>query len=314
MSLLEVEVTACRSAGEVTVVELRPANGAALPGFTAGAHLDLHLPGGLVRQYSLWNDPAETDRYLIAVRLLEAGRGGSRAVSRLRAGDRLRIGRPRNAFALDEAASRSILLAGGIGITPLMAMAHRLSSLGADFELHYRARPEASALVEEISLAPWAQRAQFHFEGSDAEFDMAGLIGRHAAGRHLYICGPEGFMAAARNAALAPDLGWPEEAIHTEHFSAAPAAGGAGFRVQTARDGRWFDIPEDRTILEVLVEAGFDIPSSCEQGICGTCRTGVLSGIPDHRDLCMTAKERSSNRYIAPCCSRSLTAELVLDL
>ncbi len=314
MSSLEVEVAACRTAGEVTVVELRAPSGAALPAFTAGAHLDVHLPGGLVRQYSLWNDPAETRRYLIAVRRLEAGRGGSRAVSELGAGDRLTVSAPRNAFALDEQASQSVLLAGGIGITPLMAMAHRLAAIGAGFALHYRARPEAAALVEDIASTSWASRASFHFDGRDEDFDMASVIGPYAAGRHLYVCGPEGFMAAARGAAIDPALGWPDEAVHMEHFSAVPAAGGATFRVQTARDGRWFDVPEDRTILEVLVEAGFDIPSSCEQGVCGTCRTGVLSGTPDHRDLCMTAKERASNRYIAPCCSRSLTAELVLDL
>lgn len=295
----------------VVMLELENVSDGMLPAFSAGSHIDVHLPGSLVRQYSLCNDPAERHRYRIAIRRMADGRGGSIAAHSLSAGSRLTIGTPRNAFSLVEGAPRSVLMAAGIGVTPLVAMAHRLRALDMPFDLHFRVNGARVAMVEALTEGIAPERVCLHVGEGREDFDFRTSIGHYEPGTHLYLCGPPGFVEAGRKAAS----NWPPEAVHSESFiAAAPGDGDVAFSVQTASDGAWHLVPADRTMLEVLAEAGYAIPTSCEQGICGTCRTGVLDGIPDHRDLCLSAADQQSNAFITPCCSRSMTEQLVLDL
>ena len=324
--LLRVRVAAKSMLAEgICGLELVAADGGALPAFTAGAHIDLHLGPGLVRPYSLCNDPQETHRYRLGVLRESASRGGSAAVhERLRVGDTLQIGRPRNLFALAEPLQqgRHRLLAGGIGITPLLAMARTLHRAGADFRLHVAARTRARlAYADELAAAPWAGRVHIHLDdGPESDrLDLGRLLADRRDGDHLYLCGPAGLIAAARNAAAA--AGWPATQVHIESFGAptgaplgadTPTAG--GFELQLARSGRVIHVAPDQTALQALHAAGCDVPSSCEQGICGTCLTPVLSGTPDHRDHYLEPDEQAANDQFLPCCSRAKSARLVVDL
>jgi vanillate O-demethylase ferredoxin subunit len=272
----------------------------------------------MTRQYSLRNDPAERHRYCIGVLREVAGRGGSAHMhDRLKVGDTIETSLPRNAFALDEQAPFSLLLAGGIGVTPILSMAHRLSALGRDFAFHYGARSlSRMAFRDELQASAFADKMRFHLDDGPAEqkLDLAALLSRRPAGAHLYACGPAGFLDAVIAAARSD---WPSEAVHREYFanaSTTAAAGDRPFRVTLAGDGRSFDVAPGRSIVEVLAENGIAIPVSCEQGICGTCVTRVVSGVPDHRDLVLTDRQRAAGDSMTPCCSRALTDELVLDL
>ncbi|WAJ39154.1 PDR/VanB family oxidoreductase [Pseudomonas sp. GOM7] len=316
--MIEVIIRAMRLEAEgILGLELVAADGAPLPPFEAGAHIDLHLPNGLIRQYSLCNDPAERQRYRIAVLRDAASRGGSQAVHEsLRIGQRLSIGAPRNLFALDEQAPRSLLLAGGIGITPLLSMAWRLHALGADFELHQCVRSgKLAAFAERLASAPFAAHTHLHRDDGDAaqKLDLPALLAAEPAGSQLYVCGPNGFMEYVLDSARAQ--GWAEERLHREYFAAPEAeSGGGAFTLRIASSGLELQVPEDRTALEVLEDAGFDIPVSCGQGICGTCLTRVVDGQPEHRDLFLSEEEKARNDQFTPCCSRSRSACLVVDL
>jgi len=297
---------------------LVPVEGTTLPAFTAGAHVDVHLPGGLVRQYSLCNPPGETHRYQIGVLRDAASRGGSQAVHEaLHEGTELTISAPRNLFALSDNAPHHLLLAGGIGITPLLAMAEQLSAQGASFELHHCTRSrDRTPFVPRITAASYASKAHHHFDDGDAaqKLDIAAALAKAPAGTHLYVCGPQGFMDAVLNAGRA--AGWPEERLHREYFAAAPVdhSGDGSFELEIASTGRVIPVRADQTALAALIDAGLDIPMSCEQGVCGTCLTGVKVGKPDHRDQYLTAEEREACDQFLPCCSRSMSARLVLDL
>jgi vanillate O-demethylase ferredoxin subunit len=294
-----------------------------LPAFSAGAHVDLHLGPGLVRPYSLCNDPAETHRYCLGVLREPASRGGSAAVhERLAVGDTLLIGRPRNLFGLAEPLQhgRHLLLAGGIGITPLLAMARTLHRAGADFRLHVAARTRARlAFADDLAGAAWSDRVHIHLDDGPApqRLDLATLLSARRADDHLYLCGPAGMITAARTAAVA--AGWPSSHIHIESFGAAVPTADAGtlpgsFELELARSGRVIVVAPDQTALQALHAAGCELPSSCEQGICGTCLTPVLSGIPDHRDQYLEPDEQAANDQFLPCCSRARSARLVVDL
>lgn len=316
--MIEVIIRAMRLEAEgILGLELVAADGAPLPPFEAGAHIDLHLPNGLVRQYSLCNDPRERHRYRIAVLRDAASRGGSQAVHELlRIGQRLNISAPRNLFALDEQAPRSLLLAGGIGITPLLAMAWQLYALGADFDLHQCVRSgRLAAFAERLAIAPFAAHTHLHRDDGAAEqkLDLPALLAAEPPGSQLYVCGPNGFMEYVLDSARAQ--GWAEERLHREYFAAPQGEGGGGaFTLRIASSGQELRVPEDRTALEVLEDAGFDIPVSCGQGICGTCVTRVLDGQPEHRDLFFSDEERARNDQFTPCCSRARSACLVVDL
>lgn len=307
------------AADGIVALELVADDGADLPSFTAGAHIDLHLGPGLIRQYSLCGDPADRSRYRLGILHDPASRGGSTAVHNgLLAGTSVTISRPRNSFPLDETAPRSVLIAGGIGVTPLLAMAYRLHAIGGDFLLRYCTRSRTkTAFLAELTEAPFAPSVAFaHDDGpAEARFDPArDLPAELLRGAHLYVCGPTGFMEWVLSGARA--LGWPEDRLHLEYFAAPVLATepGDAFRVRAALTGIEVEVPADRSIADVLLKAGIRISVSCEQGICGACLTPVLEGRPDHRDVFQTDAEKASNAQITVCCSRSLDPLLVLDL
>lgn len=302
----------------VCTFELVEAGGRPLPAFSAGSHIDVRLPGGLTRQYSLCNDPTETHRYLIGVLREPASRGGSASMhDKVNEGTLLEISAPKNHFPLAHDARRSLLLAGGIGITPILCMAERLAIAGADFELHYCARsPARAAFLQRIRSAAFAPRATFHFDDGDAsqKLDLPALLAAPAEGTHLYVCGPKGFMDAVLGTARA--RGWPEARLHFEFFGAevGPSVSDDSFEVKLASSGRTVRVAKDRSVVRALAEAGVVVQTSCEQGVCGTCLTRVLEGVPDHRDLYLTPEEQAANDQFTPCCSRAKTPLLVLDL
>jgi vanillate O-demethylase ferredoxin subunit len=318
MSELKVRVAARTIEAEgVCGFELLPLEGEVLPAFEAGAHIDIHLGGGMVRQYSLCNAPHERHRYQVGVLREPASRGGSAAMhDEVRAGDIITISVPKNHFPLAPA-GRSVLFAGGIGITPILAMAEALCTTGNRFELHYSARsPERAAFRARIVAAPFADSAHFHYDSGAAgqQLDLAKVLGTPDAGTHIYVCGPGGYIDHVLG--VAATLGWPPAQLHREYFSAAPidASGDAAFDVKLAGSGQVVTIPAGRTVVAVLAEHGIDIPVSCEQGVCGTCLTRVLDGLPDHRDVYLTDEERAANDQFTPCCSRAKGTMLVLDL
>lgn len=316
---LSVRVAAKKAeAQDICSFELVEVSGRGLPAFSAGSHVDIHLGDGLTRQYSLCNDPAESHRYLIAVLRDPATRGGSLAMhDRVQVGDLLQISAPKNHFALAHDAQRHLLLAGGIGVTPILCMAERLAATGAEFEMHYCTRSrERTAFAGRIAAAPFAPRVQLHFDDGPAgqRFDIAARLATPEPGTHLYVCGPKGFMDAVL--ASARQQGWPESQLHWEFFAAevASKATDESFEVQVASSGRVVVVPKSQTVVQALAAAGIEVPTSCEQGVCGTCITRVIEGIPDHKDLYFTPEEQAANDQFTPCCSRAKSARLVLDL
>jgi vanillate O-demethylase ferredoxin subunit len=297
--------------------ELVPVGGGALPGFEAGAHVDVHLPGNLVRQYSLCNPPAETHRYQIGVLRDANSRGGSEAMhDQIDVGTVLTISEPKNHFPLVDA-KRTLLLAGGIGVTPILAMAETLAAKGAAFEMHYCARsPEKAAFKQRLGESHLRDLVHFHYDTGDAaqKLDMAALLANPQPDTHLYVCGPQGFMDYVLSTAKAQ--GWPQAQLHVEYFSAAAVdtSGDQPFDVKLASSGKTFTIPTGKTVIKVLEAAGVEIPYSCEEGVCGTCLTRVLEGVPDHRDMYLTEEEQAANDQFTPCCSRAKSKLLVLDL
>lgn len=312
---LRVRIAHKRAEAEgVCSLELHSQDGELLPPFEAGAHIDLVLPG-VVRQYSLCNDPAERHRYLVGVLHEPQSRGGSRCVhEQLREGDALQISHPRNLFPLSPEAPHSVLFAGGIGITPILAMAEQLAREGRSFELHYAVRSASrAAFAERLRAASYAARVRLHVDTAGRPaLDFASVLRDAGEASHLYVCGPRGFIDAAL--AGARRLGWAEARLHTEYFSAAPHAPGDAFDLVLARSGRVVRVAAGQSAVAALGDAGVEVPVSCEQGICGTCLTPVIEGEPDHRDSFLTPEERSRNDCFTPCCSRAKTARMTVDL
>jgi vanillate monooxygenase ferredoxin subunit len=318
-SMLSVRVTRkAVEAEDICSFELASADGSPLPAFSAGSHVDVQLPGGLTRQYSLCNDPAEGHRYLIGVLRDPASRGGSVAMhDQVQEGTLLQISPPKNHFALAHEAPRHLLLAGGIGVTPILCMAERLAATGAAFEMHYAARSHArTAFLDRIQASAFATQVAFHFDDGapSQKLDIAAVLAAQPADTHLYVCGPKGFMDAVLGTARA--AGWPESRIHFEFFGAEvqPQVGDGSFEVQLASSGRVITVAPDQTVLAALDKAGVVVPSSCEQGVCGTCLTRVISGTPDHRDQYLLPEEQAAGDQFLPCCSRAKSPRLVLDL
>jgi len=307
-----------QEAQDICTFELVAADGSQLPAFTAGSHIDVHIPGGLTRQYSLCNAPQETHRYVIGVLRDAASRGGSVAMhDAVQAGSELQISQPKNHFELASEATRSLLLAGGIGVTPLLSMAEALSAQGAPFDMHYCSRSkERTAFVERIEGAPFSAQVQLHFDDGDAaqKLDIPALFSAPRAGQHLYVCGPKGFMDAVLTAAQA--AGWAAAQLHSEFFAAEVQSldSDGSFEVELLDSGQVVVVAKDQTVVQALVAAGVDVPTACEQGVCGTCLTRVVSGTPDHRDQYLTADEHAANDQFLPCCSRSLSQRLVIAL
>lgn len=315
---LDVRVRARREeANGICSFELEPVAGVPLPSFSAGAHIDVHVPAGPVRQYSLCSDPQDRNFWRIGVLREQASRGGSSGMhDAAKVGTVLKVSAPKNLFTLTEA-PHSVLVAGGIGVTPILAMAQQLHREGKPFELHYCARaPERMAFRDEIGAGPFADRASMYFteQPGSRQFDAVTAFGAAPPGAHLYVCGPAGFMdhvlASARTA------GWSEERLHREHFAGAvqETGGDQPFQLRLAKSGTTLDVPVGKTALQVLLENGIDVNYSCESGVCGTCITAVLDGMPDHRDTCLMDSERADNKLFTPCCSRAKSPALVLDL
>ncbi len=303
------------TATDVVAVELEPVGNVTLPTAQAGAHIDLHLPNGLVRQYSLTNGPGESGCYRIGVKLVEDSRGGSRFVNQeLAEGDELDISEPRPSFPLRRDATRTVLVAGGIGVTPLLAMAQTLERSGLPVELHYFARSDDHLAFPEIR-STLADIVRPHV-GLDPAATAAGLrqvIGEHHDASHLYICGPPPMLDAART--IATELGWPEDAVHFEYFgNAADPDRSSTFELSLARSAKTLTVGPGQSILDVLQDAGIAIASSCEQGACGTCVATVIDGEPDHQDVRLSAAERAAGDRIMTCVSRARSPRLVLDL
>ncbi|RMV07765.1 PDR/VanB family oxidoreductase [Pseudomonas savastanoi] len=302
---------------DICSFELVRADGELLPPFTAGAHIDVHLPDGLIRQYSLCNAPNERHRYLIGVLNDPASRGGSRSLhEQIQSGAQLRISEPRNLFPLAGNSRRTLLFGGGIGITPILCMAEQLALEGADFELHYCVRSvERGAFIERLKRSSFADRVTLHLDKQPTTaLDAANVLAQPQPDTHLYVCGPGGFMQHILDSARAAD--WSEDNLHREYFSAEPAdtSNDGSFSIEIASTGQVLAVPANKTVAQVLESHGIDIPLSCEQGVCGTCLTRVLKGIPDHRDLFLTEDEQALNDQFTPCCSRSKTPLLVLDI
>jgi vanillate O-demethylase ferredoxin subunit len=320
-SILVTVAKKIREAEDICSFELVGQGGAPLPPFSAGAHIDVRVNDSITRQYSLCNSPSERHRYVIGVLKDPNSRGGSTAMHEdVKEGDTLEISAPKNHFPL-EVAPHTLLLAGGIGVTPILCIAERLAETGASFDMHYCTRGrERTAFYERIVGSPFAARVAFHFDdGAPAQkLDLAAVLRGSPVGTHLYVCGPGGFIDHVKNTAR--ELGWGAERVHFEYFGASPAmlAGGltdgAQFQVKIASTGACYTVPGGRTVVQVLHEAGLAVPVSCEQGVCGTCITRVLEGVPDHRDLYFTDEEHAANDQFTPCCSRAKTPVLVLDL
>lgn len=323
--LVSVQVRSIRiEADGVRSFELRPDKGTSLPAAQAGSHIDVHIPGGLVRQYSITN-PGEHQCYVIGVNLDAKSRGGSQHMhEKLQVGDRLQISAPRNHFQLNEQASLSVLIAGGIGITPLLAMVRRLLSLDLAFVLYYCARSrDRAAFVDELGgLVRDVPKARletvFDDEAGVASLDLSAVIERHP-GAHFYCCGPAPLLDAFVSASSVID---PEH-VHVEYFAGASAASGtpagqdatsSAFKVRLARSNIEVEVLPHVSILDALANRGVSVLNSCREGICGSCETAVLEGTPDHRDRVLSPSERAANNTMMVCVSRCHGASLLLDL
>jgi vanillate O-demethylase ferredoxin subunit len=305
-------------AHDICSFDLVDPTGATLPPFSAGSHIDVHVKEQITRQYSLCNDSVENHRYHIAVLRDPVSRGGSRAMhDQLHVGDLVRVSAPKNHFPLARNARRSLLLAGGIGITPILCMAERLATNGSAFVLHYCTRSrDRTAFRERIEHSTFANHVEFHFDDGEEtqKFDIRALLDQPRNDTHLYVCGPTGFMNAALDTARTS--GWPEAQLHYEFFGAvvANANGSAEFEVKLSSSGRIVAVPSNKSVVQALSEIGVEIPTSCEQGVCGTCLTRVLEGEPAHKDMFLTPNEQAKNDQFLPCCSRAKSKRLVLDL
>jgi ferredoxin-NADP reductase len=297
--------------------ELVAPEGGDLPAFTAGCHIDLHLPNGMIRSYSLVNDQCERNRYVVAVNKDAASRGGSRFVHEtVRPGDILTISQPRNNFALQESAAHSVLIAGGIGITPLLAMIRRLETLGRSWELFYAARTRpATAFLDELNAlrpnGPANIHLNFDQESPGRLLDLAAIVKDAPKDAHLYCCGPVSMLEAFE----ATTADRPGDHVHVEYFKARekPAVAG-GFEVKLARSHRTIAVQVGQSILNALLDAGVAASYACTEGVCGTCETRVIDGVPDHRDLFLSKEEQAANKSMMICCSGSKSPTLVLDV
>ncbi|WJD72328.1 PDR/VanB family oxidoreductase [Pseudomonas asiatica] len=300
-------------AKDVVLIELRAVDGRSLPPFSAGSHLEILVPGNLPRHYSLLNAPDEHDRYVIAVGLAPESRGGSRYLhQQLRLGDTLACSLPRNHFPLNERLDRYCLVAGGIGITPILAMLRWFQANGKDWRLVYSARNRQRAAFYETLCELDPVRVRMHFDDeAGGHLDTAQLLDTLRDGEHLYACGPAPMLDALQGAA-----GARAERVHIERFSAAPVstASDTGFTVHLQRSDRSLWVGPEQSILEALEAHGIQLPFSCRSGICGSCETTVCAGNPEHRDLILSDAEKADGRSLMICVSRALSDSLVLDL
>jgi len=301
--------------GNIAVMEFESATSTTLPKVEAGAHIDVHLPNGMVRQYSLCQNPNDEGKFRLGILRDPESRGGSvSAFDEIKDGMQIQVSEPKNLFPLLKA-KHSVLIGGGIGITPLITMAYQLAHEGTSFELHYcGASPENCAFVDEIKNGELAKYTTFHFksEGASHRAFFESAIKDIDLESHIYTCGPVGFMDWVINLATTHDF--PEQQIHKEYFQVETDTSGDSFEVVAERSGKIIMVEAGETILQALAKEGIEIEMSCEQGVCGTCMCDVIEGEPDHRDVYFTDEEKASNEQILVCCSRSKTPRLILDI
>ncbi|MGV3491968.1 MAG: PDR/VanB family oxidoreductase [Devosia sp.] len=302
-------------AATIRQVELVSADGKPLPPFTAGSHINLKLPGDLSRSYSLTNGPDVTDRYIIGVNRDAASRGGSvYVVDQLQVGDVLPVDPPHNTFHLVEDAEQSAFFAGGIGITPILAMIRQLEALGKPWKLYYAARDRATAaFLPELEALEAAQpgRVNLHFDAEAGRvFPLLKIAATIPKVAHLYCCGPGKMIEVFRASA-----GWrPEDNVHIEHFVGVKSKPTMAFDVELKRKGKTFHVPIGESILDVLLKNDVYVSHSCKEGVCGSCETRVLEGVPEHMDNVLSSREKASNELIMVCCSGCSSGKLVLDI
>jgi len=300
-------------ADDIVILDLRDPRGADLPAWSAGAHIDVNLGPDMVRQYSLCGDPGDPTVWRIAVLKEKAGRGGSARVhEELHEGVEVDVRGPRNNFAF-EPVERYVFIAGGIGITPLLPMAAAAQAAGADWVLHYGGRARSSMAFRDAIQERWGARVIIHPQDESGLLDLDTLLGRPQPGTLVYCCGPEPLLLAVE----ARCKSWPAGTLHTERF--APREVGEpvlrdSFEIRLAKSGLTLVVPPDKSILAVIEQAGVQVLSSCQEGTCGTCETGLLEGIADHRDSLLTAEEQAANDTMMICVSRAACPRLVLDL
>jgi vanillate O-demethylase ferredoxin subunit len=301
----------------VKLFDLRPLDSSPLANFSAGAHIDIVTPSA-TRQYSLCNDPKESHRYLVGIALDENSRGGSQWLhNELHLGDTVTISSPRNHFALTDNQTHSVFIAGGIGITPIVAMILALESKEQTWELHYTAKHQASAplleLLAQTSAACKHGKIHYYFtqDTRAKRVDLTQVVKQAPATSHFYCCGPtrliDTFAETTRSL--------PPEQVHFERFSADDVKfADGGFVIALSKSNMELNVPAGQSILEVLQTQKINVPCACREGICGSCEIRVLDGIPDHRDSVLTDAEKQSNTTIMACCSGALTDKLVLDI
>lgn len=320
---MSAEIQSCRvvavnaEAEDIVSLRLLPVSGG-LHDFEAGAHIRLRLSREIVRAYSLCNGPDDRDAYVIAVKREPASTGGSAAVHALRVGDEVEVSAPQNAFAVDRSSSHLVLVAGGIGITPIIGMAREAAARGHSFELHYFARGAAwAAFAEELGACAWGDRVRFHYgyEASRVEAEMQLLLRERRADSDVYVCGPLPLIDLMKKLAAA---NWPAERVHWESFGGAavlpPPSESRVVEVRLARANRTITVAPDETILQALLANDVDVPFSCREGQCGMCVVDVIEGVPDHRDDFLNDAVKASGDCMAVCVSRAKTPALVLDL
>lgn len=296
-------------------IELVPPRGEHFPAFEPGAHIDLHLASGLVRSYSLLNPSSETHRYVVGVQVDPKGRGGSRFIhENFRVGMSIPLSAPRNLFALDKTASHSVLIAGGIGVTPILCMYRRLLELGRPVQMLYCARSaDHAAFLDELRSFGGELRVHFDDENDKRPVDLKAYLADLPADAHVYCCGPAPMLDAFDQACEAVGVA----NRHVERFAAvvqAQPAASHGYQVELARSKRLVEVGAGQSLLDSLLAAGVDVDHSCMEGICGSCETRVLSGCPDHRDSVLSASERATNTVMMVCVSGCKGEKLVLDL
>ncbi len=297
--------------------ELVDPNGAELPAFSAGSHIDVTIPGGIMRQYSLCNSSSERNRYVIGVWKDANSRGGSKALHvNVNVGDTLQVGPPRNRFRVPRSTKRALLLARGIGVTPILSIADDLKSQNIPFEFHYvYALMSPDAFNGLIAESNFAEETKFYCEAREQNqlINPAEILAAPSEDTHVFICGADWWQDPIIK--LAKEKGWPEERIHVERFTSKLAAAKLDkvFDVKIASTGAVFKVPGDKTVAAFLEEKGVKIPTSCEQGMCGTCKVKVLEGEVDHRDKRLSPEQKAEGLFLA-CVSRAKGDLLVLDL
>lgn len=298
----------------ICCLKLSAASGEALPKATPGSHIDMYLPNGIIRQYSLCSELTSSD-YEIAVLKEPLGRGGSVWIhENSNVGDTLTISEPKNLFSLSPEANSTLLIAAGIGITPILAMAEHLQQQGLEYRLHYFAKsPAHAAYIDRIQHSALAASTHFHFS-QNGRINVSQIMPSAQSHLHLYVCGPAGFNDAVIE--CASNKGWQSSNIHREYFSAATIdhSEDDSFEIEINSSGKILQVNADQSMLDVLEDNGYSIPVACEEGVCGTCITGLLEGEADHKDVFMTQDEHAQMKQITPCCSRAKSSRIKLDL